>query len=79
MSIGAGIALFVIGAILTFALNFDTGWINLDLVGWIMMVAGVITVIVGIALLMRRRSAVSTTVSSDGGIAQRTTDMDASL
>ena len=78
MSIGLGIALFVIGAILTFALNFETGWINLDLVGWIMMIAGIVTVIVGIALLMRRRSAVSTTVSNDG-VAQRTTDMDGSL
>jgi len=35
MSIGTGIVLFVIGAILTFALNFETGWLNLDLVGWI--------------------------------------------
>ena len=35
MSIGTGIVLFVIGAILAFAVNVEVEWINLDLVGYI--------------------------------------------
>ncbi len=37
MSIGTGVVLFVVGAILVFALNFETGFINLDLVGYILI------------------------------------------
>lgn len=55
MSIGAGIVLFVIGAILAFALNVQTEWVNLDLVGYILMGAGVVVVLIGVVLLMRRR------------------------
>jgi hypothetical protein len=55
MSIGAGIVLFVIGAILTFALNVQLDWVNLDLVGYILMAAGVVVVLIGIVLMMRRR------------------------
>lgn len=55
MSIGAGIVLFAIGAVLTFALNVEVGWINLDMVGYILMGAGVVIFLVGIVLLMRRR------------------------
>ena len=55
MSIGAGIVLFVIGAILAFALNVQLDWVNLDLVGYILMGAGVLVVLIGIVLLMRRR------------------------
>ena len=35
MSIGAGIALFVIGAILAFALQVTVDWLDLQLVGYI--------------------------------------------
>lgn len=55
MSIGAGILLFVIGAILTFALNVQVDWIDLDLVGYILMGAGVLVVLIGIIMLARRR------------------------
>jgi hypothetical protein len=61
MSIGFGIFLFVVGAILVWALNISVDWIDLDLVGYIFMGAGVVIVLIGIALLMRRRSSVSTT------------------
>ena len=59
MSIGTGVVLFVIGAILVFALNRDTGWIDLDLVGYILMVAGVVVFVIGLVLLARRRRTVS--------------------
>jgi len=63
MSIGTGIVLFVIGAILTFALNFETEFINLDLVGYILMGAGVIVFIIGLVLMLRKRSSTTTVTS----------------
>jgi hypothetical protein len=60
MSIGLGIFLFVVGAILAFAVNVTVDWVNLDLVGYLLMGAGVVITIIGIALLVRRRSAVTT-------------------
>jgi hypothetical protein len=81
VSIGLGIFLFVVGAILTFALNFESEFINIDLVGYILMGAGLITVIIGIALLARRRQSVSTTraavdPASGERVTQRSTDSD---
>ncbi|WP_159498787.1 DUF6458 family protein [Microbacterium sp. 18062] len=55
MSIGAGIALFVIGAILAFALDIQLDWVNLDMVGYILMGAGFLIFLLGIVLLIRRR------------------------
>jgi hypothetical protein len=46
VGIGGSILLIVVGAILTFALNLRVGWLNLDLVGWIMMAAGLLGLIV---------------------------------
>ena len=60
MSLGAGIFLVVIGAILAFALNIQVDWIDLDLVGYILMIAGVIGIVIGIVLLTRRRRSVAT-------------------
>ncbi|MDQ4137270.1 MAG: DUF6458 family protein [Actinomycetota bacterium] len=81
MSIGLGIFLFVVGAILTFALNFESEFINIDLVGYILMGAGLVTGIIGIALLARRRQSVSTTRSavdpaSGERVTRRSTDSD---
>jgi predicted membrane channel-forming protein YqfA (hemolysin III family) len=42
MSIGASIFLLVVGAILTFAVNVSTEGFNINTVGIILMVAGVI-------------------------------------
>lgn len=41
MGIGASIFLIVVGAILTFALDLEVGGVNLDVVGWILMIGGV--------------------------------------
>jgi hypothetical protein len=60
MSIGLGIFLFVIGAILRFALRVSVSWINLELVGDLLMGAGVIVTVIGIVLLVRKRSSVTT-------------------
>jgi hypothetical protein len=55
MSIGAGIALFVIGAILAFAVNVDVPGINLDMIGYILMGAGALVFLIGIILMARRK------------------------
>lgn len=55
MSIGAGILLFVIGAILAFAVNIEVEWANLDMIGYILMGAGALIFLIGIILMARRR------------------------
>ncbi|MCU1549856.1 MAG: hypothetical protein JWR36_416 [Glaciihabitans sp.] len=64
MSLGTGIVLFVIGAILAFALNIQVAWLDLHLVGYILMAAGVIGIIIGVVLLTRRRQSIATTRSA---------------
>lgn len=81
MSIGTGVVLFVVGAILTFALNFETGWIDLDLVGYLLMGAGLIVFIVGLVLMTRRRTSVSSVRTgadpvTGERVSQRVTDSD---
>jgi prolipoprotein diacylglyceryltransferase len=40
MTIAGAILLIVVGAILTFATNIHVQGVNLDIVGWILMIAG---------------------------------------
>jgi len=40
MTIAGGILLIVVGAILTFATNLHVEGVSLDVVGWILMIAG---------------------------------------
>ncbi len=63
MSIGGGIFLLVVGAILAFALDFQVAGLNIHLIGYILMAAGAVGLIIGIALLTRRRRVVSTSRS----------------
>lgn len=56
MTIGTGIVLFVIGAILTFALDIEVQGVNIDVVGYILMGAGAVAVVVGIILMTTRRN-----------------------
>lgn len=81
MGIGSGIALFVIGAILAFAVNVDLdGYVNLSLIGYILMGAGVLVFLISLILVMRRRSSVSTSrtavdpASGERVTTRRTTD-----
>jgi nitrate reductase gamma subunit len=64
MSIGTGVVLFVIGAILAFAINVQVEWANLDMIGYILMGAGAVVFIIGLILLARRRQADSVTRTS---------------
>jgi len=45
MGIGASIFLLVLGAILTFALDLNVGGVDIDVVGWILMIGGVVGLI----------------------------------
>ena len=60
MSIGAGVVLFVIGAILRFALTIQVSWVDLSLVGNIMMGAGVVVFVLALIFTFRRRRSTST-------------------
>ena len=64
MSIGLGIFLLVVGAIMVFALNVTVEWMDIELVGYILMGAGAAIMIIGIVLLTRKRSTVTTTRSA---------------
>ena len=70
MSIGAGIFLFVIGAVLRFALNVEVSWLDVPLVGNLLMGAGALIFVLGLVLTFRRRRSVSTqrTVNERGGV-----------
>jgi len=67
MSIGLGIFLFVVGAILVWALNIQVDWVDLDLVGYILMGAGLIVFIIGLVFALRKRSATTTVTSGVDG------------
>ncbi|MEW1961703.1 DUF6458 family protein [Microbacterium sp. NPDC077644] len=64
MSIGSGIVLFVIGAVLAFAINVEVEWANLDMIGYILMGAGALVFIIGLILVARRRQTNSVTQTS---------------
>lgn len=66
MSIGAGILLVVIGAVLRFAINVELSWIDVNLVGTILMAAGVVVFILGMIFTFRRRRSTTTRRTSVG-------------
>ena len=70
MGIGTGVFLFVVGAIVAFALNVDvSSWANLDLIGYLLMGAGAVVFIISLVLVLKKRSTVETVrhVDNTGG------------
>ena len=57
MYIGVGIFLIVVGAILTFALNASVDAVNLGMIGWICMAAGVLAILLSLVISNRRTAA----------------------
>ena len=55
MGIGASIFMLAVGAIITFAFNIRVGWLDLDIVGWVLMAAGAVGLIVTLMMLGRSR------------------------
>lgn len=65
MGIGVSVFLIAVGAILTFALNLQIGVLDLDMVGWILMAAGAIGLVVSMVIWGGRRRDVVTTERRD--------------
>ena len=60
MGIGVSVFMIAVGAILTFALDVSVSGMNLDVIGIILMIAGVIGIVVDLAIFApRRRGAVA--------------------
>jgi RsiW-degrading membrane proteinase PrsW (M82 family) len=66
MGIGVGIFLIAVGAILTFAVDATVAGLDLKVVGWILMLAGVVGLILFVYFWQRRR-APGTAVRRPGG------------
>ena len=64
MYIGLGIVLIVIGAILAFALNIDLPGIDDNTLGYILIVAGIVAILLSFALARRRPVGYTTTRES---------------
>jgi hypothetical protein len=62
VGIGASIFLIAAGAILAFALDVQLGGVDLDVIGWILMVAGVLGLIMTALIWGRRREVVAPAV-----------------
>lgn len=58
MGIGGSIFLIALGAIFAFALEFDLGWIDINVVGWVLMLAGVFGLILTLWFWQSRRRTV---------------------
>ncbi len=60
MTIGGSIGLIVLGAILAFAVDLDVSGLDIRVIGFILMIGGVVGLIVG--LILRQRTVRSTRV-----------------
>jgi hypothetical protein len=60
MGIGASIFMLAVGAIITFAFNIRVGWLDLDVVGWVLMAAGALGLLVTLIVFGNRRRTVVT-------------------
>jgi hypothetical protein len=74
MSIGVGIALFVIGAILAFAVEVDLQVIDGRTLGYILMLAGVLVAVLSFALAQRSRRVVTREPAEREVVTERRTD-----
>ncbi|MFK3982682.1 DUF6458 family protein [Micromonospora sp. NPDC050397] len=60
MGIGGSIFLIAIGAIFAFAVDVELGWLDLSVVGWVLMLAGLVGLIMTAWLWRGRRRTVVT-------------------
>jgi hypothetical protein len=78
MRLGTAIVLLALGAILTFALKVDVSGVDLQIVGWILMIVGALGIVLEVAVWgprSRRRVTHSEGYGAPaaGGPVQRTT------
>jgi hypothetical protein len=62
MGIGGSIFLIALGAIFAFAVDVQLGWLDLTAVGWVLMLAGVVGLIMTTWFWQSRRRTVATPV-----------------
>ncbi len=61
MRLGTGIVLLALGAILTFALDVDVSGLDLQVVGWILMIVGALGIALELAVWGPRQRRVTRT------------------
>ncbi|MGK5679995.1 DUF6458 family protein [Actinoplanes sp. URMC 104] len=66
MGIGGSIFLLALGAILAFAVNADISGIDINIIGWILMAAGLIGLVITLWYWNSRRRTVVTRQSAAG-------------
>ncbi|MEU6072436.1 DUF6458 family protein [Micromonospora sp. NPDC047074] len=71
MGIGGSIFLIALGAIFAFAVEADLGWLNVAVVGWVLMLAGVAALLVTLHFWNSRRRTVVTPVRGNRVVAER--------
>lgn len=59
MTIAGGLGLIIIGAILRYALTWRASWINIDRLGAILMIGGLVGLALGLFLQALRRRALA--------------------
>jgi predicted MFS family arabinose efflux permease len=59
MRIGSSIGLIAVGLILALAVNVDLGGIDLQLIGWILTIVGVIGLVASIMMARQARTVVT--------------------
>ena len=70
MGIGGSIVLIAIGAILAFAVHVSVGWLDLSVVGWVLMAAGLIGLLLTLWFWNNRRRVVTPVPVERGRLAE---------
>ncbi|MBF4160515.1 DUF6458 family protein [Nocardioides acrostichi] len=76
MGYGAGAFLIAVGLILALAVNEAVSGVDLQMIGWILTIVGVIVLALTAFTLNKSRGTVQTTQHSDGTVTERRTRMD---
>ncbi|MEH0938453.1 DUF6458 family protein [Micromonospora psammae] len=72
MGIGASIFLIALGAIFAFAIDANLGWLNLNVVGWVLMLAGLAGLLTTLYFWnSRRRTVVAAPAQQDRVVTDR--------
>jgi hypothetical protein len=71
VGIGGSIVLIAIGAILAFAVHVSVGWLDLSVVGWVLMAAGLIALLLTMWFWSNRRRVTPVPVEPDRVVDER--------
>lgn len=73
MTIGGGIALIILGAILAFAVEYELAGIDITAIGFILMIGGAVGLIFGLVMWQRPRT---TSVTRERPVERRVVEDD---